>query len=169
MHRADQPPDNTVKAMTGPCQFRDEYRLIANYVRRELVFSEVRQKLVELGATGDDWNTIVSLLDRLGARASDGLHFPESETSSHLTSKMIEDEFGLTKREVLMLRRLAGFPQPFRRRDGFRFGRAEVQEWIAAQPDPSAPAAILSRHKRPRIAVNSKAAALLRAQYGDRS
>ena len=153
------------KAITGPRQFRNEYQLIANYVRRELVFGEVRQKVAELGATGDDWNAIAGLLDRLATRASDGLHFP-IETSAELTSEMIEDEFGLTKGEVRMLRRLAGFPQPTRKRDGFRFVRAEVEEWIAAQPDPSKPAAILIRHRRRRIAVNSKAAALLRAQYG---
>ena len=83
-----------------------------------------------------------------------------------LTSKMIEDEFGLSKCEVRMLRRLAEFPRPIRKRDGFRFVRAEVEQWIAAQPDPSEPAAILKRHKRRSIAVNSKAARLLRAQYG---
>jgi predicted DNA-binding transcriptional regulator AlpA len=79
---------------------------------------------------------------------------------------MIEHEFGLTKPEVRMLRRLAGFPQPTRKRDGFRFVRAEVEEWIAAQPDPSKPAGILSQRKRARIAVNSKLAALIRAQAG---
>lgn len=153
------------KAMTGPCQFRDEYRLIADYVRRELVFSEVRQKLVELGATGDDWNTIAELLDRLGTRASDGL----SDVRTALTSQMIEDEFGLTKQQVRMLRRLANFPSPQRRRDGFHFVRTEVEQWIAEQPNPNQPAAILSRSRRPRIAVNSKAAAALRAHYGDKS
>lgn len=155
------------KAITGPRQFRNEYRLIANYVRRQLVFGEVRQKVAELGATGDDWNAIAGLLDRLATRASDGPPFADSETSAELTSQTIEDEFGLTKGEVRMLRRLAGFPRPTRRRDGFRFVRAEVEQWIATQPDPGRPAAILSEHKRPRIAVNSKAAALLRGQYGD--
>ena len=154
------------KAINGPSQFRDDYRLIAEYVHRELVFGEVREKLVELGATRDDWNVIAELLDRLGTRASDGLHVPNCGASTHLTSQMIEDEFGLSKCEVRMLRRLAGFPRPTRKRDGFRFVRAEVDEWIAAQPDPSRPAAILSRWKRPRIAVNSKVAALLRAQCG---
>jgi hypothetical protein len=152
------------KAITGPRHFRTEYRLIADYVCRELVFGEVRQKLAELGATGDDWNMIAGLLDRLGTRASDDLNF--SEPTAHLTSQMIEREFGLSKKEVRMLRRLAGFPQPTRKRDGFQFVRAEVEEWIAEQPDPSEPAAILRRHKRRSIAVNSKAAALLRAQYG---
>jgi hypothetical protein len=154
------------KAITGPDQFRYEYRLIADYVRRELVFGEVRQKLVELGATGDDWNVIAELLDRLGTRESDGLGL--AEASPHLTSQMIEAEFGLTKKEVRMLRRLAGFPRPTRKRDGFQFLRAEVEEWIAQQPDPSNPAAILSRYKGRGIAVNSKAAALIRAQYANR-
>jgi hypothetical protein len=154
------------KAITGPSHFRSDYRLVADYVSRELVFGEVRQKLVELGATRDDWNVIAELLDRLGTRASDGLHVPNCGASTQLTSQMIEHEFGLTKPEVRMLRRLAGFPQPTRKRDGFRFVRAEVEEWIAAQPDPSKPAAILVRHKRRSIAVNSKAAALIRAQYG---
>jgi hypothetical protein len=152
------------KAITGPSHFRSDYRLIADYVRRELVFGEVRQKLVELGATRDDWLVIAALLDRLGTRASDDLNPPEP--TAHLTSEMIEREFGLSKKEVRMLRRLAGFPQPTRKRDGFQFVRAEVEEWIALQPDPSEPAAILRRHKRRSIAVNSKAAALLRAQYG---
>jgi hypothetical protein len=154
------------KAITGPRHFRTEYRLIADYVRRELVFGEVRQKVVELGATGEDWNAIAGLLDRLGARASDGLDFAACESGTELTSQMIEDEFGLSKGEVRMLRRLAGFPRPTRRRDGFRCVRTEVEEWIAAQPDPSKPAAILNRYKRRSIAVNSKAAALLRAQFG---
>jgi hypothetical protein len=79
---------------------------------------------------------------------------------------MIEDEFGLTKAEVRMLRRLAGFPRPQRKLDGFRFIRTEVEQWIIQQPDPSQPAAILRRWKRPRIAVNSKAAAQLRAEFG---
>jgi predicted DNA-binding transcriptional regulator AlpA len=153
------------KAINGPCRFRDEYRLIADYVRCELVFSEVRQKLVELGATGDDWNTIAALLDRLGTCSRDGLNIPN--VSPHLTSQMIETEFGLTKKEVRMLRRLANFPRPIRKRDGFRFLRATVEEWIAAQPDPSNPAAILGRHKGRGIAVNSKAAAHIRAQYGN--
>jgi hypothetical protein len=154
------------KAITGPDQFRHEYRLIADYVRRELVFGEVRQKLAELGATADDWNVIAGLLDRLGTRASDGFDMSNRGASTHLTSPMIEDEFGLSKCEVRMLRRLAGFPQPTRKRNGFRFVRAEVEQWIAAQPDPSKPAAILKRHKRRSIAVNSRAAALLRAQFG---
>jgi hypothetical protein len=81
---------------------------------------------------------------------------------------MIESEFGLAKKEVRMLRRLAGFPRPTRKRDGFQFLRAEVEEWIAQQPDPSNPAAILSRYKGRGIAVNSKAAALIRAQYANR-
>ena len=150
------------KAMTGSYQFRDEYRLIADYVRRELVFGEVRQKLVELGATGDDWNTIASLLDRLGARASDDLCIGDPKTEQ-LTLQSIEDEFGLTKKQVRMLHRFYGFPRPTRKRDGFRFGRADVERWIAEQPDPSQPAAILKR-KKPRMAVNSKVAAQLRAQ-----
>lgn len=154
------------KAVTGPSHFRSDYRRIANYLRRELVFGEVRQKIVELGATGDDWLAIAGLLDRLGTPASDDLHSPDPYASTHLTCQMIEDEFALTKTEVRMLRRLAGFPRPFRKRDGFRFVRAEVEQWIAAQPDPREPAAILRRHKRRSIAVNSKAAALLRAQYG---
>jgi len=154
------------KAMTGPCQFRDEYRLIADYVRRELVFSEVRQKLVELGATGDDWNTIASLLDRLGACASDESCSGKPE-NEQLTLQTIEEEFGLTKKQVRMLHRFYGFPRPTRKRDGFRFGRADVERWIAEQPVPSQPAGILKRKKQ-RIAVNSKAAAALRAQYGNR-
>lgn len=157
------------KAITGPRHFRTEYRLIADYVRRELVFGEVRQKLVDLGATGDDWNTIAGLFDRLCTRASDGQHLSDYEASTQLTSQMIEDEFGLTTADVRLLRRLAGFPRPTRKRDGFRFVRAEVQQWIDAQPDPRNPAGILSQHQRPRIAVNSKAAAMLRAQYGDTS
>lgn len=157
------------KAINGPCQFRDDYRLIADYVRRELVFGKVRQKLVELGGTRDDWNAIAELLDRLGTRASDGLDVLNRGVSTYLTSQMIEDEFGLSKCEVRMLRRLAGFPRPTRKRDGFRFVRAEVEEWIAAQPDPSKPAAILIQHKRRSIAVNSKAAALIRALYGTRA
>lgn len=76
---------------------------------------------------------------------------------------MIEDEFGLSMVEVRMLRRLAAFPRPIRKRDGVRFVGADVEEWIAAQPGPSKPAAMLSQHKRRRIAVNSKAAALLRS------
>lgn len=152
------------KAINGPSQFRDEYRLIADYVRRELVFGEVRQKLVELGVTRDDWSAIVELLDRLGSRAI-GINVPEP--SALLTSQVIETEFGLTKMEVRMLRRLAGFPHPIRKRDGFRFSRAKVEEWIGKQPDPCSPAAVLSKHKRPRIAVNSKAAQQLRAQYGN--
>jgi hypothetical protein len=156
-------------ATQGPCQFRNEYRLIADYVSRELFFGEVRQKLVELGATRDDWNAIAGLIDRLGTRTSDGLHSADWPASRHLTSEMIEDEFGLDKREVRFLRRVASFPRPIRKRDGFRFVRADVEQWIAAQPDPSNPASILERHKRRGIAVNSKAAALIRAQYGDRS
>jgi predicted DNA-binding transcriptional regulator AlpA len=154
------------KAINGPLQFRDDYRLIADYVRRELVFGEVRQKLIDLGATREDWKAIAELLDRLSTRASDGaVDSFGVEVRTQLTSEMIEEEFGLTKSEVRMLRRLAGFPRPIRKRDGFRFVRAEVQEWIAAQPDPGKPAAVLSRHKRPRVPVNSKAARLLQAQY----
>jgi hypothetical protein len=153
------------KAIAGPCQVRTAYQLIADFVRRELVFGEVRQKLVELGATGDDWNAIAGLLDRLGTRATDGLN--RSDASSHLTSQMIETEFGLTKKEVRMLRRLAGFPRPTRKREGFQFLRAEVEEWIANQPDPSKPAAVLSRYKGRGIAVNSKVAALIRARYAN--
>ena len=78
---------------------------------------------------------------------------------------MIEDKFGLTKQQVRMLRMLADFPQSTRRRDGFRFVRSEVERWIAEQPNPSQPAAILSSWDRPRIALNSKAAARLRAIY----
>lgn len=154
------------KAITGPRHFRTEYRLIADYVRRELVFGEVRQKLVDLGATGDDWNTIAGLFDQLFNHASDGQPFFECDASTQLTSQMVEDEFGLSKGEVRMLRRLAGFPRPQRKRDGFRFVRVEVEQWIAEQPDPSQPAAILKQRDRPRIAVNSKAAVLLRARYG---
>lgn len=150
------------KAMTGPSHFRSDYHLIADYLSRELIFGEVRQKLIELGATGDDWLAIAGLLDRLGTRSS-GMNVPEP--GPLLTSEMIETEFGLTKKEVRMLRRLAGFPHPIRKRDGFRFNRAKVEEWIGEQPDPCRPASVLSRHKRRRLAVNSKAAQQLRAQY----
>jgi hypothetical protein len=152
------------KSIAGAWRFRTEYRLIADYVRRELVLGEVRQKLVKLGATADDWNTIARLLDRLATRAS-GASYPGDPHIEQLTLQMIEDEFGLTKKQVRMLRRLAGFPRPQRRRDGFRFVRGEVEQWIANQPDPNRPASVLNV-RRPRIPVNSKAAALLRAQYG---
>ena len=151
------------KAITGPHHFREEYRLLAEYVHRERLLGELREKLFQLGASADDWAIITDLIHRVGLDRIDREH---GKTNQQLTSQMIEGEFGLTKPEVRMLRRLAGFPQPTRKRDGFRFVRAEVEEWIAAQPDPNKPAAILIRHKRPRIAVNSKAAALIRAQYG---
>jgi hypothetical protein len=151
------------KAVTGSPNFRREYRLIADYVRRELVFGEVRQKLVDLGATGDDWSAIAGVLDRLTVRASHELQLSDRDTDIQLTSEMLEDEFGITKFEVRMLRRLAGFPRPTRKRDGFRFIRAEVEQWIAAQPDPAKPTAVL-RVRRHRITVNSKAAKQLRAR-----
>lgn len=58
---------------------------------------------------------------------------------------MIEDEFGLTKKQVRMLRRLAGFPNPRRKLHGFVFERARIEEWIAEQPNPADPAAIIRR------------------------
>lgn len=150
------------KAMTGPEYFREDYRMIAEYVRREILLDDLHSKLLDLGATEEDWMTITSLL---GQRESS---HHRKMTNEPLTSQMIEDEFGLTKKQVLMLRRLADFPRPQRKRDGFRFVRAEVEQWIAAQPDPSQPAAVLARWDRPRIAVNSKAAQQLRAQFGSR-
>ena len=154
----------TQRASTGPRHFREEYRLIADYVSRELAVGEVREKLAELGATDDDWRTIKGIFDRLATVASDGFEAPVPETT-RLTSAKIENEFGLTKQQVRKLRRFAGFPRPIRKRDGFRFLRAEVEQWIARQPDPSNPAAVLDRKKRARMAVNSKAAALLRAEF----
>jgi hypothetical protein len=156
------------KAITGPRHFRTEYRLIADYVRRELVFGEVRHKLVELGATREDWHTIARLLDRLATRVSDDACIGNPRTEQ-LTLEAIEGEFGLTKKQVRMLHRFHGFPRPTRKRDGFRFDRVGVERWIAEQPDPSQPATILSSWKRPRIAVNSMAATAIRAWYGDRS
>lgn len=151
------------KTMTGPEHLREDYRLIAAYVRREILLGDLRDKLLHLGATEEDWMTIASLL---GDRESSRNRKMKTES---LTSQMIEDEFGLTKKQVLMLRRLADFPRPQRKRDGFRFNRAEVEQWIGSQPDPSRPAAVLELHKRPRCAVNSKAAVLLRSQYAGAS
>jgi len=148
------------KAITGPHHFREEYRLLAEYVHRERLLGELRDRLFQLGASADDWATITDLIHRVGLDHEVREHEPPQE----LTSQMIEDKFGLTKKELRMLRRLADFPHPQRKRDGFRFVRTEVEQWIAEQPDPSQPAAVL-RRKRPRIAVNSRAAAQLRAEF----
>lgn len=65
-----------------------------------------------------------------------------------LSLPMILAEFGLSSRQVLMLRRRAEFPKPFRRgRRGLFFKRSEVERWIANQPDPGDPTAVLQRRK----------------------
>ena len=137
------------KAVSGPSQFRDDYRLIANYVAREEFLSHVQSKGSELGLAGERWNTAIEFLNQvLGCEASIALsevkqseHFSEHE----MTSAMIEDELGLTKKQTLLLRRLHGFPRPRRQRDGFRFVRADVEQWIATQPNPRDLASVLRR------------------------
>jgi predicted DNA-binding transcriptional regulator AlpA len=154
------------RAITGTQRFRRDYRLIADYVRRESAFGELRDKFIKLGASEHDWGTISRLLDPFWRSVDlDGTQSENRLAVEHMTSLMIEDEFGLTKSQVRLLRRRAGFPRPTRKRDGFRFVRAEVEQWIAKQPDPSRPAAMLIHRNRPRIAVNSKAAAHLRALF----
>jgi hypothetical protein len=62
-----------------------------------------------------------------------------------LSIAMLFEEFALTPRHVLMLRRRGGFPSPHRERHRLMFWRKDVESWLAAQPDPSRPTDILKR------------------------
>lgn len=130
-------------------RFRKEYRQLADYVEREALISDFQTGLRAIDLVDSHVNQIEELFQRVvckrpltEARQSEETH---PSATQQLTSEMIEDEFGLTKKQVRMLRRLAGFPNPRRKLHGFIFDRTRVEEWIAQQPDPADPGAIIRR------------------------
>lgn len=149
--------------------FRDEYRLLADYVERETRLREFHAGLRAIDLPDSKVNQIQDLFYRVlwEKPLLDGGRFVGTQTrTKQLTSEMIEDEFGLTKKQVRMLRRLAGFPNPRRKLHGFIFERTSVEEWIAAQPNPADPAAVIRRQPGARRRnVRSRRTAELLAKY----
>ena len=113
-------------------RFEKEYPLIAAYVRRELA-GELERQLHEAGLSTEKMLQVVNLAKSLSYRSSECLqshaHDPD-DAEQHLTPRSLEEEYGLPRRRVLLLRRRANFPEPLRKGNGFIFRRADVENWI---------------------------------------
>ena len=70
------------------------------------------------------------------------------QPDQELSLGMIESEFTLTAKQVLLLRRRHGFPRPHRRGPGLLFRRVEVERWVGEQANPSRLADLLRRGPR---------------------
>jgi hypothetical protein len=55
-------------SVSGPPEWRDEYRKIAAYVDREQLLQEIRLKANRPGRTGAEWQRIADFLDRIFSR-----------------------------------------------------------------------------------------------------
>jgi hypothetical protein len=49
----------------GPASLREEYRMVATYVERELLLDEIRAKAAQGGRAGEEWTKIATFLDRI--------------------------------------------------------------------------------------------------------
>lgn len=61
-----------VRAAEGPVELRRDYALVAAYVDREALLSEVWAKAEQGGRAGEEWAKIARALDRLFSRTAPG-------------------------------------------------------------------------------------------------
>ena len=136
-----------IKAISGPEQLRADYKLVANYVRREVLIDHLH-RLDRCDAVPEDLKQKALML---ASELHIGLSVAAMAEEGHLTSAELEKEFNLGKRAVLQLRRRAGFPQPKRLRHAYIFDRFEVMQWVSRQPDPTD---LLSPVRRRPVSIN---------------
>lgn len=120
------------RAASSHGRHQGDYRRLAAYVRRELTV-EVRCKLLDYGLSADRVQQITGLIASITGSDIMGDSSGDFSISSdeQLTLQGIEDEFGVHRRRVLLLRRRASFPSPTRHGTTFLFKRSEVEDWFA--------------------------------------
>ena len=61
--------------------------------------------------------------------------------SDGMTLKEVQRELNLSEKQIITLRRLWGFPQPWHEGGHLLFSREEVRRWVRGQPNPDRAAA----------------------------
>ena len=65
-----------------------------------------------------------------------------------MTLKQVQRELHLGEKQIILLRRLWGFPTPVHHQGHLTFSRARVEAWVRVQPDPDNLAAVLRLRRR---------------------
>ena len=114
----------------------------ARYAEFVQTLCSIVAELIESQLEGQTCLQCTSPLQEVSA-VDDG----RSLAGADLSLPMMLETYRLTPRQVLMLRRRAGFPAPYRKHRKLMFRHSEVEQWLALQPSQAHPADILRRRK----------------------
>ena len=127
--------------MENPSNLHVECRK-ARYAEFVQTLCSIVAELIESQLEGQTCLQCTSSLQEVSA-VDDG----RSLAGEDLSLSMMLETYRLTPRQVLMLRRRAGFPTPYRKHRKLMFRHSEVEQWLALQPNRARPADVLKRRK----------------------